>query len=99
MSWEDVLKEKFQGPQSDLGAITIVPSQLKQLNQILEFLERDVEASPDRIKGHVEDLRKIVDEIDKDLMQQAKYGDLHGNRADSKDLDTKGAKYRHGDLE
>lgn len=94
MDWKDTIKKKkFQGPQTELGGITIVPSQLKHLNQILEFLERDVEASPDRIKGHVEDLRKIIDKIDSDLIQQAKYGDSNDKRVDSKYLVNAGAKY------
>ena len=80
MSWQDTIKkEKFQGPQTELGSITVVPSQLKRLNQILEFLERDVEASPDRIKGHVEDLRKIIDKITKAVVMYQKILEkMHG---------------------
>ena len=110
MSWEDTIKkEKFQGPQTRYGAYALdsMPVHLQHLNQVFKWLEIDVknilankDASPDKIKGHVEELREIIDRIDKDLINQAKYGDPSGERIDEKWIGNYRAKFeREGNEE
>ena len=102
MSWEEVLKEKFQGPQSEHGRFIGIHSRLKSMELKLTFIEEEIakptEVSEVMIKSHVKDLRKILDDLDKDLIEVAKYGgsteNLSADRQDSKFISNYGAKYR-----
>jgi GTP-dependent phosphoenolpyruvate carboxykinase len=92
MSWkEEVKKEKFQGPQTKYGgyaspAITVY---IRDLNYYLERLEEKFKVNPDswkdrEIETYIENMRRLVDKMDEKLVNQAKYGDSRGVRADEK---------------
>ena len=103
MSWkEEIKKEKYQGPQQEGGRFVLLHSELMKMNQIIGFLERD-SANPSKlnekmIQYHANDLRKIIDALDKQLIEIAKYGgssiNIPVDRQDSKYISNYGAKYR-----
>jgi hypothetical protein len=104
MSWKDgIKKEKYQGPQQKGGKFLHLHSRLMTMNQIISHLEKDSanpsEVNSRMIQNHANDLRKIIDDLDKDLIEMAKYGGSPSNlpteRQDSKWISNYGAKYRN----
>lgn len=105
MSWkEEIKKEKFQGAQQEGGRFVDLHFQLMKMNQIIGFLESDSanshsELNEKMIQQHAKELRKIIDVLDKQLIEVAKYGGSSANlpvdRQDSKYISNYGAKFRN----
>tara|TARA_R110002051_G_scaffold279665_1_gene341156 strand:- start:957 stop:1259 length:303 start_codon:yes stop_codon:yes gene_type:complete len=90
MSWENIVKEKFQGPAIRL-ANKDIKMNLKQINHWIEAIEEGIEneESLALLKRFVESLRERFDEMNDILIEQAKYTD----RVDEKHIEHASAKY------
>tara|TARA_R110000851_G_scaffold135386_2_gene270837 strand:+ start:419 stop:745 length:327 start_codon:yes stop_codon:yes gene_type:complete len=102
MSWEDIIKEKYSGPQQEGGRFIMLNANLMKIEQQISFLEKEIdkpnELSKTMIEYNVKQLRILIDAFDKELIEVAKYGgsplNLPTERQDSKWLSNYGAKYR-----
>ena len=104
MSWkEEIKKEKYQGPQQEGGRFVHLHSELMKMNQLIGFLEKESanpsEINEKMIQHYAKALRKIIDSLDKQLIEVAKYGGSSANlsvdRQDSQYLSNYGAKFRN----
>mgnify|MGYP003117436096 CR=1 FL=1 len=90
MSWKkEIKKEKYQGPPSEMSryATMLTPTRLKELYHHFEKLEEkltDLDNLPVNTDWHMENIRRVLDKIDDELENEAKYGNERGMRTDEK---------------
>tara|TARA_B100000035_G_scaffold39990_1_gene30167 strand:- start:106 stop:480 length:375 start_codon:yes stop_codon:yes gene_type:complete len=83
MSWEDIIKEKFQGAQRENAELAVGYRDLKltlmninhTVNQLSKYLEPylDDENMDWRVKHNLDKIKEDIDEIDKKILEQEKY--------------------------
>ena len=80
MNWENILKEKFQGPQRQFAGVSMITKwgrSNSKIDSYLKAIEREVEKDSDikpPITSRLSEIRRLVDEADNDLIELAKYG-------------------------
>ena len=103
MSWENILKEKFQGPQKEHAGVSMINewgNSNSTIDHFLKAIEEEVEKHSDfkpLIKGYLLAIRKAVDKADDALIELAKYGgqniEPHQDRVDEKYIGPHSGKY------
>jgi len=109
MNWQKmVLKAKYQGPSKEYAGSTYASTKLflKRMNTHIEDLTKiakehrpELQAIDAMLPWYIESLQSLIDEVDENIIEQAKYG---GNNPELFDRDKRkdfkawkhGAKYR-----